>query len=354
MPATVARLPSRPSRPTIRIDGESQPRLEAAMLSYRLHASIESMASAEIEFGNWGGEDAGFQFFSRDILDFGKEIVVSLQNEILFQGRISAINGRFPSAGPPTIVVLAEDRLQDLRMTRRSRSFEQVSLADVADAIARDHGLTAQVEVETAVAPVLTQVNQTDFAFLFDLARRFNAKVHISEQTLYVTEDRGTPPVDLRWSGTLREFDVTADLARQYNAIIASGWDVASKEAISHEADSSEMSAEIGSDTGGAALLEEFFEPRIETLAHLKPSTVTEAREFANGAYRRMARDFVMGEGECETDPLIHVGAMLELSGLGDLFNGLYRALEVTHCFDPQLGALSEFRCHRAGIGRPS
>jgi len=324
------------------------------MLSYRLHESIESMASAEIEFGNWGGEEAGFQFFSRDILDFGKEIIVSLQDETLFQGRISAINGRFPSAGPPTILVLAEDRLQDLRMTRRTRSFEQATLADVAETIARDHGLTAQVEVDTAVAPVLTQVNQTDFAFLFDLARRFDANVHISEETLYVLEDRGTPPVELRWSGTLREFDVTADLARQYSSIVVSGWDVTSKEAISHTAESNEISAELSADVGGAALLEELFEPRIETLAHLKPSTVTEAREFANGAYRRMARDFVMGEGECETDPLIHVGAMLQMSGLGNLFDGSYRALEVTHCFDPQLGAVSEFRCHRAGIGRPS
>ena len=354
MPATVARLPSRPSRPTIRIDGESQPRLEAAMLSYRLHASVESMASAEIEFGNWGGEDAGFQFFARDILDFGREIIVSLQDEILFQGRISAINARFPSAGPPTILVLAEDRLQDLRMTRRSRSFEQATLEDVVDTIARDHGLTGQVDVETAAAPVLTQVNQTDFAFLFDLARRFDAKVHISDQTLHITQDRGTPPVELRWSGTLREFDVTADLARQYSTIVASGWDVASKKGISHEAESSEMSAELGADAGGAALLQEFFEPRVETLAHLKPSTVTEAREFANGAYRRMARDFVTGEGECETDPLIHVGVKLQMSGLGELFDGTYHATQVTHCFDPQLGALSEFRCNRAGIGRPA
>ena len=43
---------------------------------------------------------------------------------------------------PPSIAVLAEDRLQDLRMTRRTRTFADMTDADVLPQIASDHGLT--------------------------------------------------------------------------------------------------------------------------------------------------------------------------------------------------------------------
>jgi len=57
MTAQIARLPSRPARPTIEVAGKRDPRLEAALISYELSEGIEAMAHAELCFGNWGGED---------------------------------------------------------------------------------------------------------------------------------------------------------------------------------------------------------------------------------------------------------------------------------------------------------
>lgn len=351
MTATLARLPTRPARPTITVAGAAQPELEAALLAYRLHGSLEEMGMAELSFANWGGEDAGFRFYDRAVLDFGSEIVVSIDGLALFAGNITAIGGSYPEAGPPTITVCAEDRLQALRMTRRSRSFEQASLTDVAEAIASAHGLTAQVSVQSAAAPLIAQVNQTDFAFLVDLARRFGANVSVEGDILHVRADHGTPAVELRWAGTLRAFDVVADLAGQRSTITVGGWNVGGKEAASHTADASILASELGNDIGGSALLGERLAARDEVLAHCLPATRSEAREIAESALRAMARDFVTGEGLCETDPLIHVGARLKLAGLGRLFDGTYRATAVTHLFDPTAGAVTEFRCDRSGIG---
>ena len=351
MPATISRLPSRPSRPTIKVNGRAEPVLESALLNYRLHSSLEDMASALLEFGNWGGDIAGFRFADRQLLDFGAEIEIAIDDQPLFKGRISAIGGHYPEAGPPTISVCAEDALQSLRMTRRSRSFENATLEDVARAIAQAHGLTASVAVISATAPLIAQVNQTDFAFLFDLARRFGAIIWVEDGTLQVRKDPGTPAVELRWAGTLRAFDVCADLSGQRSTITVAGWDVGSKDSASHVADASILEADLGSDEGGSALIEEKFAARNEVLAHCMPASQSEAREIAETAYRLMARDFVTGEGLCETDPLIHVGAQLALVGLGPIFDGTYRATTVTHQFDPTSGAITEFRCDRPGIG---
>lgn len=355
MATNVQTLPIRPSRPAIEIDGRAQPRLEAGLVSYELCDSLDSMARAELVFGNWGGEDRpGFQHFDRRLLEFGKTIVVKQGADKLFEGRITAIAAEFPEGAPPQISVLAEDRLQDLRMVRRTRCFAQASLGDVARQVARDHGLDPQVEVTAPAAPLLAQLNQSDLAFLTDLARRYDADVRVEGTVLHVAPAREFPAVRLAWSGTLRSFRVAADLANQRTAMVASGWDVARKEAIAHRAGKAAASQETGQDEAGADILQRALGERVETIAHAVPASESEARQIAEGAFRQMARTFVSGEGVCETSPQVRAGAKLELTGLGPLFDGTYRATSIAHLFDPEKGARTEFSCHRAGLGRPA
>jgi len=98
MATAVQSQPMQSSRPSIEIDGKPQPRLEAALVSYELADRIDSMARAELCFGNWGGEDKpGFQYFDRKLLDFGKKLKVGIgDSDVLFEGRITAIAAEFP------------------------------------------------------------------------------------------------------------------------------------------------------------------------------------------------------------------------------------------------------------------
>jgi uncharacterized protein len=353
MAANVALMPLRPSRPTIEIDGERSGLLEAGLLGYSLSDSIEGIANGELSFANWGGATPGFQYFDRRLIEFGKVIKIKQGDGVLFEGRIMAMNADYPQGSPPTINVMAEDRLQDLRMTRRTRCFSQSSLGDVARQIANDHGLRPQIDTNGQTTPLLAQLNQSDLAFLYDIARREDVDIYVNDGKLHVAANRNLADVSLAWAGSLRAFNVIADLAHQRTAVIASGWDVSAKQGVSHSADKSAISAEIGNDDAGADILEQKIGMRIDTLAHGLPSTAAEARALAESSYRHMARSFVTGEGVCETDPLIRVGARLELSGLGDLFNGIYRATHVIHLFDAEDGARTEFRCDRAGLGKP-
>lgn len=354
MATAISSAPLESSRPSVEIDGRANATLEAALVSYELTDSLESMARAELVFGNWGGADQpGFQHFDRQVLEFGKPIKIKKDDAILFEGRITAISADFPEGQPPQIGVLAEDRLQDLRMTRRTRCFTQKSLGDVARSIAGDHGLQAQISANAPAVPVLAQLNQSDLAFLTDIARRFDADIYVEGMTLHVVPTRDHQTVKLAWAGTLRSFNVVADLAHQRTGVVASGWNVGAKEGVSHRADKAAASGEIGQDEAGADILQRSFGVRVDTLAHSLPANASEARQIAEAGFRHMARTFVTGEGVCETDPLIRAGAKLELSGLGALFDGTYRAIAVSHIFDPENGARSEFRCNRPGLGRP-
>ena len=104
----------------------------------------------EAKFGNWGKNDSntGFLYFDRSVLDFGKTFEGQARRRHALRrpdhGTRGAISRRAVAA---TITVLAEDRFQDLRMTRRTRTFADVSDADVIRQIATDHGLHPSVDV---------------------------------------------------------------------------------------------------------------------------------------------------------------------------------------------------------------
>jgi len=343
------------SRPAIEIDGERDATLSSSMLSLQVVDSAEGMARCEVTFGNWGGPDhPGFQHFGRDRLEFGKTLKLVLGETTLFEGRISAIQATFPDGGPPQVGVCAEDRLQDLRMTRRTRAFADASFADVVRSIAGDHGLQAEVDATGETYKVLAQVNQSDLAFVRDLARREDAQVWVEGTKLKAAQRarRQGETVELAWAGSLREFCVSADLAHQRTKLVGAGWNVADKQAARHEAGEDAVRAELNGGTGGAGTLRQAFGERADTLAHAVPASDAQARALAEASFRHLARRFVVGRGVAETRPGLRVGARVKLKGLGPLFEGEYTVTDVTIRFDNRLGLRTEFTCDTPAIAQ--
>ena len=113
--------------------------------------NVAGLYRCEATFGNWGNVDGqiGFLYFDRALLEFGKDFAIKLGDASRSSTAASPrLEAHFPEGRPPEIAVLAEDRFQDLRMTRRTRTFADMSDADVMSSIARDHGLTPQIDVD--------------------------------------------------------------------------------------------------------------------------------------------------------------------------------------------------------------
>ena len=345
----------RGARPSIEIEGQRDATLTSALLSLEIADSTDGLARCELTLGNWGGAgSAGFQHFGRDRLEFGKTLRITLGTDTLFEGRISAISAEFPDGGPPTIGVSAEDRLQDLRMTRRTRAFANATLATVARQIASDHGLRPQVTATGETYETLAQINQSDLAFLRDLARREDVLVWVEGGTLNATQraQRRGASVSLAWAGQLREFCVCADLAHQRTSLVGAGWSVADKEAAKHSADDAAIAAEVRGGTSGPSTLRTAFGDRVDTLAHAVPASAAQARALAEASFRHLARRFVVGRGVAETRADLRVGAKAQITGVGPLFEGEYTVTETLVRFDIAKGLRTEFVCDRPFIGQ--
>ena len=144
----------------------------------------------------------------------------------LFDGRIRLWKATSPAGAPPFITVLAEDRFQDLRMTRRTRTFEDVSDADVIRRMASDHGFTADVSADGPTYKTLAQVNQSDLAFMRERARSIDAELWMDGSNIRVKAraNRRTSAIELTLGADLQSFTATSDLATQRTSVTANGW----------------------------------------------------------------------------------------------------------------------------------
>jgi uncharacterized protein len=346
----------RAARPMIRVATRDCAALAQGLTSLSISEAVNNIARCEASFGNWGttGGGVGFLYFNRSLLDFGKPFAVKLDNDVLFDGRVTGLEAQYPSGRPPRLTVLVEDRLQDLRMTRRTRCFTNVSDADVMRRIAGEHSLTADIDLPGPRYKVLAQVNQSDLAFLVDRARASGAELWAEGKTLHAKprSRRGHSPLVLTYQRGLREFTVLADLANQRSKVTVGGWDVSAKSPLKGEADDAVVQGELNGGQSGPSILKTAFGNRSECVAHAVPLASDEARGIAETTMRDMARRFVVGRGIAETDARLRVGRTVELKGLGPLFEGTYFIVASSVLFDATNGLRTEFVVERPGLGR--
>ncbi len=351
-----------PARPSLSLEGRADDDLTQGLVGLSVTETTAGLFCCEACFGNWGAGNGepGFLYFDRQKLEFGSSLAVQIgegetEGEV-FDGRITALEGRYPRQRPPEIQVLAEDRFQDLRMVRRSRAFEQVSAGDVIEEIAGEHGLATDVDVGGPTYPLLAQVNQSDLAFLRQRARAVGAELWMEGDTLHA-QDRGrrdAGELQLTWGQGLKELSVCADLAHQRTSLAVGGWDVGAKEGLDVEVTGSAIAGEVESGDSGPSALEAGFGERPEQLVHLVPLASDEAQAQAEAYFRCLARRFVTGHGVAEGDGRLRVGSHVVLGGLGPLFDGRYYVVEVCHTFDLENGLLSRFRVERPWLGGAS
>lgn len=348
------------ARPTITVGGTEQSALSDGLQALLVEETADGLYRCEMTVSNYGPTHGslGYLYFDRQVLDFGKTLKVEAGagqgRGVIFDGRISAVEARYFAERAPELLVLAEDRLQDLRMTRRTRTFADITDSSLFSQIASAHSLQAQVDVTGSQHTVLAQLNQSDLAFMRERARAVDAELWVEGTQLHVQArgNRRAGNVTLSYHQGLRELVVTADLASQVSGFTVSGWDVQGKQAISHRATESAISGELSGTTSGSAVLSRALGTRDQQIVHALPATASEAQALAEAHYRRVARRFVTGRGVAEGDARLRVGVQLELRELGPMFDGTYDIVRAAHTFDTARGFRSEFTVERPGIGQ--
>jgi phage protein D len=344
--------------PTVRVDGEAHDSLKLLLLGMEMREQEGGLSSLEARFSNISsGDDGGSQFAFEDgqILKLGAEIGFYTGDETapreIFRGKIMGLEAEFPEGAPPELVVLAEDAFQQARMSRRTKVYDDATIADIAQGIAGDLGLTPVITALTDNIGTQVQLNESDLAFLRRLLNRYDGDLQVVGTEMHVSprSDVHRGDVEIAFGSQLRSVRILADLSRQVTEVNVGGWDAKQGQAVSGT--STGKDAGPGSGQKGSAALADIAE-RKEHMGHLAAITDSEAQALADAAFDHCARRFLVASGASEGNPSLRVGTNLKLTGLGPRFSNTYYVVEATHRFDLEHGYTTEFRAECGFLGQ--
>jgi phage protein D len=348
--------------PEFKVDGQAQPDMARDLTLLQIDEDVSGMRRLTATFvavGPREGErNEQLNWLDGRVLDFGKTMTVSMgpsnAREEVFSGKVSALELAMDQGRAPEVMCLAEDKLMEFRMTRRFRSFENVSDADLAQQIASQHGLSAQADVQGPTWQIVQQWNQSDLAFLRERARRLAADVWVADGTLHVAtrDKRNGNAVTLIQGSNLMQVRLRADLAHQRSKVVVGGFDDAQQDAIDEDADTGAIAAEAQGNTDGAQVLERAFGACVSYRVRDVPLQDAQATALARAALLARARRFVSVTGVADGSTAIRVGSLLRLERVSPLFEGDgFYVTRVRHQFDLGAGFRSHFDAERAWIG---
>jgi len=309
------------------------------------------MSSLELRVSNVASNKqtgANAAVFEDDkVLKLGAKIAVYAGDENapkeIFRGIITGLEAEFSELGPPELVVLAEDALQQARLSRRTKVWENTSIADIAKELATQLNLSPVITGLTDKIGTEVQLNESDLAFLRRLLTRYDADIQVVGGELHVSPrkdvSRGT--VELALTGQLRRARVLADLAHQVTKVTVSGWDYKQGQKISGTSTGANL--QPGQGRAGAQILQDAVGNRAEHVGDLAISNQTEAQALADAIFDTRSRPFVVVDGTAEGNPALRVGTRVKLTGLGDRFSNTYYVVRARHKFDLTNGYKTDF-----------
>jgi phage protein D len=260
----------------------------------------------------------------------------------IFQGQITSLEPEF-SADEVALTVRGYDRSHLLNRTRRTETYQSMSVADIARKVISNAKMTpGQIDSVGGALPFVQQSNETDWAFLWRLAEATGSEVVVDGREVQFRQASGEgTPVELRWGDELLSFRPRVTGARQVSEVVVRGWDPAQKQPIVASAKSPELTSQIGlsrskvvSALGGGTV----------TVCDQPVASQAEATALAESIAGELANAYVEAEGFATGDPRLRAGTKVQITGVGSRFGGTYTLSEATHIFRTGRGYHTQLR----------
>jgi len=252
----------------------------------------------------------------------------------LIKGEITALAPSFNRTGESTLTVRGYDRSHRLHRGEKNRSFLRVTDSEIAQRIAREAKLRAQIDATSVIHEYVFQDNQTDLEFLQARAQNIGYEVYVKDKMLYFVkrESEQEEGPELEWGDNLRDFRPRLSTMNQVDEVIVRGWDPKRKQEIVSRVSEGQIAPEVGMAEPGGRLTREAFGVAAQFVVVDRPvSNVDEANAMAQALCDEISGDFIQAEGVCFGDPRVKAGCVVTIRGIGMRFGGRYFVTSATH-----------------------
>jgi uncharacterized protein involved in type VI secretion and phage assembly len=331
----------------VTLDGQPLPAEQADLLrAVLVECSVQLPDTFTLRF-----DDPYFELYDAATLRIGSQVDIAFRTEAaphrVTTGEVTALAVQPGPNGRHELVASGMDVAHRLARGPKSRSFLQVTYADIASRIADEHGLDADVDATGEVHEYVLQRNETDRALLLRLGRRIGFDTWISERTLHFRERptaEQAPPV-LRWGEDLESFRVRYSSTERCDEVTVRGWDPVGKRGIVGRAARRDLgttapAAEEHADEARAA-----FGPVERCAGQFPIGDQAEADALAAALLQRATSGELVAKVIAAGDPRIGAGADIQIEGVGTRLSGRYLVTSVQHRYEVGAPYRTRFAC---------
>jgi len=282
--------------------------------------------------------DPHFSAFGSGMFRIGSAVEVALQGMVVFRGEVTTMVVDQAPGNRHEFVVQGLDLTHRLNRGPRTRTYEQMTDADIVAKIAADHGLDTDIESTREVHPYVIQANESDFQFLGRRAKRIGYEAWVSAGTLHFRskpEMRGTNYTrSIEWGDEMSGFRVRFSSADRVDSVVVRGWDPKEKKTVVGRATRGEATSTAPAAKRNANDARSAFGSAERVAADLPVFSQTEADAAAASLMAKAGSGDITARFDVHGDPAIGAGTWIELSGAGADLSGEYLVTAVTHLVD--------------------
>jgi phage protein D len=282
-------------------------------------------------------------------LDLGAKVTIKASglgdpaSSTLISGEVTALEAEYTELVSVT-VVRGYDASHRLQNGRRTQTFKQEKISDVARSLAGDAGLSAGTIDDTGASlTVISQHNVSDWEFLRAHARELGMEVSVDDGKLNFRHptkastgpgagnEHSTNPHQLVFGSNLIEFRPRITGAQQVKQVQVRAWDPSKKEVLVGSASTDADHAQLSTTPSKLAGT---FKGDVLLASHRPLTTQSEADSVAKSLAEQVGTSFADAEGVALGHPALQAGEAVNITGVAKEFSGKYTLTRTRHLFD--------------------
>ncbi len=308
---------------TVKIDGEALPRA-VQVLSVRVNNCLNKIPTAKLIISDGDTASASFQQSESELFRPGLTIEISAgyhsEEEVIFSGVLVSQKLKFRK-NSSSLVVTAKDPAFKMTLIPKYRLFNEKSDKEAAEEVLGIYGLSGELEDTFGSHEQLVQNDSTDWDFILMRSEMNGLLLSLDNGTLtsFSPDPTEEASLVLAFGSTMMEADLEIDSRFQTAEVVARAWSHTDQEIIEEQ---SSFTDEMGA---GDITVDELASLNDEEQKEIvNPGQTQESELTALGDAYKLKRNFskIRGTVTFQGLPSLKPGDIVELQGLGSVFNG--------------------------------
>lgn len=296
---------------------------------------INKISYAEIVLQDGSVESGDFPISDSDDFIPGSEIEITAgygsDAEVsIFKGVVVKQSIRITSSSAYNLVVTCKHKAVSMTFNKKEAAFSAKTDSDIISAIIGTYGLTATVDSTSPSIETSFQKLATDWDFILTRAEFNGFIVTLNDDAVTVGKPKfdGAAVLRVAFGESIISFNAELSAEKQAPSLEATAWDI--KNQVLLKSSATEPTINAQGNLSAKDLSAKLQQTKL-SLNSVTPMPQDELKIWADSNLLKMRLGAQKGEVTFTGSALVKTGAIIELAGVGERFNGNAFVSSVTH-----------------------